>query len=77
MSSLGIFVVEFEKNIVKHPRIGLIGTFCKKTKMSKFRTKNVFFGDFCTRILEKLLLHLKPAPSNLSNCKILLKNENA
>ena len=61
----------------QHPRICLIRKFRKTTKMPKFGTKNAFFEYFCRRILEKLLLPLKPAPSTLSKCKISLKNENA
>ena len=55
MLALGIFVLEFEKDIVilELPPIGLIAKFCKKTKMPKFGSKNALFGYFWARILKR------------------------
>ena len=54
-------------------RVCLAAKFHEKMKMPKFGTKNGLFGlNF-----KKLLLYLKSTPSNLPNCKILWKNENA
>ena len=56
ISYLVIFRQEFRKTIIviwnQHPRICLIAKSRKKTKMSKFGTKNALFGYFWTRILK-------------------------
>ena len=55
MLSLGIFGLEFKKNLLsylksEHPWICLIAKFCAKTKMSKFQTKNALFKYFSPKI---------------------------
>ena len=40
-------------------------------------TKNASREYFWVRILKKLLSYLKPAPSNLSNCKMSQKSKNS
>ena len=50
--------------------------FREKTKLPKFRTKDAFIWVFLGQNFEKLLSYFKSAPSNLCNCKILLKNKN-
>ena len=81
MPYLGIFGQELKKKYCQiwnqHPQISLIAKFRGKTKMPKFGTKNSLFGYFWARILKILLSYLKPAPSNLSICKIARKNKNA
>ena len=53
MPYLGIFGLEFQKCNCpiwnQHPQISLIAKFCEKTKISKFGTKNAFFGFFWAR----------------------------
>ena len=58
----------------------------RKTIMPKFGTKNVLLGIYDQECLiwvflgykfKKLLWHLRSAPWNLSNCKILWKTKNA
>ena len=70
----------------QHLRICLIAKFCEETKMPKFGTKMPFLSIFDQECLiwvflgknfKKLLWDLKPAPLNLSNCKISWNNENS
>ena len=76
MPYLGIFSAGISNEYChiwnQHPQIRLIAKIRKKMKMTKFGTKKALFGYFWVRIL-----NLKSAPSNLSNCEILWKNENA
>ena len=51
-----------------------IKTFHEIMKKTKFGTKNALFRYFWARIFKKLLSYLTSAPSNLSICKILRKN---
>ena len=70
----------------QHPQICLIAKFLGKTKTPKFWTKMALFGYFWTKMFyfgifgqefqKKLLSYLKSAASNLSNWKILRKNQN-
>ena len=71
----------------QHLQICLIANFYEERKMFKFGTKNTLFEYFGPKMLyldilglkyfKKLLFFLKPAPLNLSNCKILWNNKNA
>ena len=57
------------------PRICLIVKFHAKIKILKFGTRNAYLGVLGSNF-EKLLSHLKLAPSNLSYCKVWWKNKN-
>ena len=46
-------------------------------KLLKFRIKDALYEYFGAKVLNKLFLYFKSAPSNLPNDKILRKNKNA
>ena len=70
----------------QHPQICLTAKFWGKTKTPKFWTKMALFGYFWTKMFyfgifgqefqKNLLSYLKSAASNLSNWKILQRNQN-
>ena len=59
---------------LKMPRICLIAKFSEETKRHKFGAAIAFLG-FLGCNSKMILSHLKLAPSNWSNCKILRKKQ--
>ena len=66
MPSFENTIVIFEISTLKFVQLQ---NFAKK-RTPKFGTKNVLFGYFWARILQRLLPYLKSAPSNLSKMSL-------
>ena len=65
-------IVIFESSTLK---FFCLQNFTEKQKMPKFVNKKVWFGDFWAGTWKQYCHILKPAPSNLSNCKISWKKQ--
>ena len=77
---LGYFWVEIWKQFFhiwnQLSQICIIAKFCKKQKCLNLGPKMLILV-FLGWNLKTIMSYLKPAPSNLSNCKVLWKNKNA